>query len=310
MLPEQIHGITFAPFARRGELATDEARESLRTMKERTGANMVVFVPLGAQEHPQSQRIAYTTDATMSDAELINMMHFARSLGMAVGLKPTVNCTDGTWRAYISFFDEDVVCEPKWSVWFEQYEAFQRHYAQLAQMEGVDLFIPGCEMVMSEHREQQWRQVIAAVRECYDGPVSYNTDKYQEHNVRWWDACDMISASGYYPIEDWPRQLDRIEQVVKRFNKPFFFAEAGCMSTAGSQHIPNSWTLEGPVDLQAQADWCRSLFDAMGSRDWIRGCVLWSWPPVLYSADAAASDRYYEFYNKPAESVIREAFAR
>lgn len=48
MLPEQIHGITFAPFARRGELATDEARESLRVMKERTGANMVVFVPLGA----------------------------------------------------------------------------------------------------------------------------------------------------------------------------------------------------------------------------------------------------------------------
>jgi hypothetical protein len=52
------------------------------------------------------------------------------------------------------------------------------------------------------------------------------------------------------------------------------------------------------------------LFDAMASRDWIRGCVLWSWPQVLYSADAAASDRYYEFYNKPAESVIREAFAR
>lgn len=47
----------------------------------------------------------------------------------------------------------------------------------------------------------------------------------------------------------------------------------------------------------------------MALRDWIRGCVLWSWPPVLYSADAAASDRYYEFYNKPAESVIREAFA-
>ncbi|MEJ5921474.1 hypothetical protein [Bifidobacterium thermophilum] len=43
------------PFARRGELATDEARESLRTMKERTGANMVVFVPLGSKYRQRQQ---------------------------------------------------------------------------------------------------------------------------------------------------------------------------------------------------------------------------------------------------------------
>ncbi|MGN0104001.1 hypothetical protein [Bifidobacterium thermacidophilum] len=80
--------------------------------------------------------------------------------------------------------------------------------------------------------------------------------------------------------------------------------------TAGSQHIPNSWTLEGPVDLQAQAE----TGIAACSMRWPRvtgfaAACCGAGRPALYSADAAASDRYYEFYNKPAESVIREAFA-
>ncbi len=68
--------------------------------------------------------------------------------------------------------------------------------------------------------------------------VSYNTDKYQEHNVAWQDCMDVISSSGHYPIDDWERQLDRIEAVVAVFDKPFFFAEAGCMSVEGSKYVP------------------------------------------------------------------------
>ena len=87
--------------------------------------------------------------------------------------------------------------------------------------------------------------MIAAIRECYDGTVSYNTDKYQEDRVKWWDCVDVISSSGYYPIQDWEQELDRIEAVVKAYHKPFFFAEAGCMSRTGSKHVPNNWGIEG-----------------------------------------------------------------
>lgn len=58
----------------------------------------------------------------------------------------------------------------------------------------------------------------------------------------------MISSSGYYPINDWDNQLDRIEQVVKKFDKPFFFAEAGCMSVEGSNQVPNDWGVRGDYD--------------------------------------------------------------
>lgn len=78
----------------------------------------------------------------------------------------------------------------------------------------------------------------------YHGLVSYNPDKYQEDHVSWWDCVDVISSSGYYPIDQWEQELDRIEKTVLKYRKPFFFAEAGCMSRKGSGMIPNNWELQ------------------------------------------------------------------
>ena len=79
---------------------------------------------------------------------------------------------------------------------------------------------------MSTLDEQRRRKIME-----YHGLVSYNTDKYQEDHVSWWDCVDVISSSGYYPIDQWEQELDRIEKnCLKNYRKPFFFAEAGCMS--------------------------------------------------------------------------------
>lgn len=305
---EYINGFTFAPFAGAGKLDTEYARESLRLMKERTGANFVTFAPGGLQRTPQSEKICFTSEATMRDEELISMIEYAKSLGLRVALKPTVNCMNGTWRAHISFFDEDVVCEPKWCNWFASYTEFQLHYAQIAQKCGCEIFIAGCEMVMSEHREAEWRDVIAAIRTVYDGLVSYNTDKYQEHNVKWWDCVDIISSSGYYPLHDWENQLDRIEEVVKKFNKPFFFAETGCMSVEGSPAAPNNWEVEGDSDLAGQAEWFEDMFVACKKREWVEGVCIWSWTADLYNESEVNNQKNYETYAKPAEVIIKKYY--
>ena len=88
---------------------------------------------------------------------------------------------------------------------------------------------------------------------------------------------DVISSSGYYPIDDWENQLNRIEKVVEYYQKPFFFAEAGCMSTVGSKNVPNDWTIRGGIDLEGQADWYQAMFDACEKRSWVKGYALWSW---------------------------------
>ena len=87
------------------------------------------------------------------------------------------------------------------------------------------MLVIGCELVNSDRREAQWRETISQIRQHYNGLLTYNCDKYQENNLTWWDAVDVISSSGYYPIDKWEQELDRIEQVVNHYQKPFFFVK-------------------------------------------------------------------------------------
>jgi hypothetical protein len=304
-----IKGVTFAPFAPRGTFEKDEAYDSLDNLVKLTNADFIILVPNGLQDTPQSENIDFSSCATLSDEELIKMIRYAKKKhNLRVCLKPTVNCRNGTWRAHISFFDEDVVCEPKWCNWFDSYTKFQCHYAKIAQQEKCEMFIAGCEMVQSEKRETEWRQVISEIRKVYNGLVSYNTDKYQEHNVSWWDAVDVISSSGYYPINDWEKQLDRIEKVVKKFDKPFFFAECGCMSVKNANLVPNDWSVRGDIDLDGQADWYKAMFDACDKREWARGFCIWDWTWRQYPIEKAQTHGGYDIYGKTAQQVVREYY--
>lgn len=303
-----IKGVTFAPFIKRGMLMKKETLESFDEMLKRTGADFVILVPNGLQNTPQSEEIDFASEATVGDEELEEFIDYAHSRKVRVALKPTVNCKNGTWRAHICFFEEDVPCEPKWGNWFEAYTRFQCHFAAIAQKKNCEMFLMGCEMVQSEHREKEWRALIAEVRKVYDGLLSYNTDKYQEHNVKWWDAVDVISSSGYYPIDDWENQLDRIERVVRKYRKPFFFAECGCMSTSGSNLVPNDWSVRGEADLEGQAKWFQTMFEACEKRDFVEGFAIWDWRAKLYPLGEADKDFGYAIYGKPAELVVSKYY--
>ena len=302
-----INGITFAPFARKGILSSKEAAASLDILTEKTNADFIILVPNGVQDTPQSEKIDFHSDATMSREELEDFIKLAHSKGLRTALKPTVNCRNGTWRAHINFFDEDVPCEPKWSNWFRAYTDFQLYFAETAEKCGCEMFIAGCEMVQTERREAEWRQLISDIRTVYGGLVSYNTDKYQEHNVKWWDAVDVISSSGYYPVNDWENQLDRIEKAVLKFNKPFFFAECGCMSSAGSKFVPNDWSVKGEYDPDGQAEWYKAMFDACSKRSWVNGFSIWDWS---WKQCSCQTNYGYEIHGKPAEEVIAEFYGR
>ena len=142
----------------------------------------------------------------------------------------------------------------------------------------------------------------------YHGLVSYNTDKYQEDHVSWWDCVDVISSSGYYPIDQWEQELDRIEKTVLKYRKPFFFAEARCMSRKGSGMIPNNRELQGELLLEEQCEWSRAMFEACKKRPWLRGFALWEWAPKLPSASEAWKDDSYEICEKPVQEIIKRFY--
>ncbi len=296
--------------SKRGGWKEEKAKESLRLLKERCAIDHIVLTVVAEQDKPQSTTINWKNHQdVVSDEEIIGMIEYAQSLDLTVILKPMVNVSDGTWRAHINFFDTDVPCEPKWSEWFKAYNEFILHYADIAEKTNCYMFVVGCEMVNADRREQEWRSLIDEVRKVYSGLVTYNCDKYQEDILKWWDAVDVISSSGYYPIDSWEEQLDRIEKVVKHHQKPFFFCEAGCPSWVGGDLLPNDWTLRGEPDVEVQKRWYEEMFRATSKRAWVQGYAMWDWKANLYPMERAEIDQDYAVYGKPAEKVIHDYYS-
>jgi len=304
---ETVCGMTWGWTGIRGSWTGEAADYSMEEMAK-LGVNWVAIALAALQEHPQSTTIPFREEPTVTDAEVRSAIRKAKSLGLKVCLKPVVNCANGTWRAHIGFFDNEIPGEPSWREWFASYGEFIKHYAAIAKEEDCEMFCIGCEMVQTDKRETEWRQLISEVRPIYDGLITYNCDKYQEGYVAWWDAVDIISSSGYYPIGEWEEQLDRIEGVVKKWNKPFFFMEAGCPSREGSPHRPNDWSLPGGPSEEAQKRYYEDMFAANAKRDWMRGFMLWDWPAKLYDASEAAANDDYCMYGKQAANVVRDHY--
>ncbi|GFH43306.1 hypothetical protein Hs30E_18570 [Lactococcus hodotermopsidis] len=305
-----INGVTFGFMNKRGEWDTAESYDSLKLLKERTGANTVILAVVAEQDKPWSTEIHYQDDWNLSDDEVVKMIRYAQSLGLQVILKPMVNVSDGAWRAYINFFDHDVPVEPTWHDWFVNYNAYILHYADMAQKTGCEMLVIGCELVNADRRDSDWRALIAKVRTHYKGLITYNCDKFQEDNLTWWDAVDVISSSGYYSVAIWEEQLNRIEKVVQKYEKPFFFCEVGCASRTGSEFLPNDWQFDGETNLESQATFYKTMFAACEKRDWVGGFGIWDWKAHIYDIKAATIDNDYAIYGKPAERIIKENFAK
>jgi len=303
-----IKGFTFGYLAQAGGYVDERAKQSMRLMQQLTACDTVILPLCAVQKTAHSETIVYTGPHVPTDVEICALIAFAQSLGLRVILKPLVNCLDETWRAHINFFDVDVPNEPQWKNWFQNYTDYQLHYAKIAQQTGCEMLIIGCEMVQTQRKEAYWRGLIAKVRKVYKGLISYNTDKYQEEHVTWWDAVDVISSSGYYPIDSWEVQLARIKKAVSEYHKPFFFAEAGCPSRHGSSFLPNDWTYQAEVDIAEQDEYYRVLFQKAGQCDWLLGFGLWDWKAHLYDEKDACRNADYAVYGKPACKEVFEFY--
>ncbi|MCL6632879.1 MAG: 1,4-beta-xylanase [Alicyclobacillus herbarius] len=305
---EYIRGMTWGWVGIPGTWGTPEAEHSIEEAVK-LGINWVTIAFQGLQDKPQSTQIDFGGGDTLEDADIRWAIRRFHDRGIKVCLKPVVNCRDGTWRAHINFFDHEVPGEPGWSAWWQSYEAFILHYAVMAEETGCEMFCVGCEMVQADRRVDDWRRLIARVRDVYSGLVTYNCDKYQEEHVQFWDAVDVISSSGYYALDRWPVRVPELRAFAERWQKPFFFMEVGCPSRSGSAQVPYDWTHPGAINVTEQDEFYRVMFAALEDEPWFYGYMLWDWPARLYPLTQAANDRGYCVYGKPAARRIFEHYA-
>ena len=320
----EIKGYTYGYGARRNKLTTPEAIHTQEMLMD-IGINWVCLAVTIQQKHYFDTQIFFDFRKNASDLEVIETIERFHKRGIKVCLKPMINTEDGIWRARIDFEDDTMWGPaPYWKEWFEYYEAFLTHYAELAAYTGCEMFCLGCEMLGTERRDTEWRQVIAHVREIYNGPLVYNTNHGKEDKVSWFDAIDYIGTSAYYPVArhpgaskdemaaEWRRVADHLSRLSKMLGKKVIFMEIGCRSAEGCAMMPWDFThREFPRSEEEQANFYESCLEVMSGEDWFYGFFWWDWSVVVYDTkEAALRDDDFHIHLKKAEDVVKEWYGK
>ncbi|QDV74075.1 glycoside hydrolase family 113 [Botrimarina mediterranea] len=222
-----VKGHSWGWVGSRGDYASPAAAESMRNLAE-TSADTVCIAFAPNLKTYDTPRFTWgdNNSQMVSDDEVRHAIDLARENGLRVILKPTVNCEDQTWRAWIRFYrplseaereagvtgvedpwgdttvfrEGEAIDEAAWAEWWACFGDFLEHYAKIAAEKNVDAFCLGCEMNSTESFADEWREVIRRVRAAYDGQLTYDANHGRERLVTFWDEVDFLSVSAYYPV--------------------------------------------------------------------------------------------------------------
>ena len=299
-----------------------EGNGPLRALDElaATGASWITVLATGFQTDIRATAVDFTGPRTQTDASIERVIAHARGRGLRVMLKPHVDLTDDPdhYRGEIGpgFTDAD------WAAWFASYRPFILHYAEMAERTGCELFCVGCELGTTAVHAAAWREIVAAVRSVYSGPLTYadNQVEMSLDAVSWWDAVDYIGQDAYPTlttvteptVEDllagWTVFRARLQRLSESWDKPLILTEIGCRSVAGGAQNPWDWRRAGAPDMSVQAAFYEAACRAVDGRSWLRGMYWWEWSPD--PDDGGPGDTGYTPHGKPAEGVLRAWYAR
>lgn len=258
----------------------------------------VALVPYGFSPRGQTAiRIPGAAESWESTDGMALLTAEAHALGLRVMVKPHV------WRL------QGRTDLPDAREWMRQYRPFALHYATFAARVHADIFCIGTELRGLTGLEAEWRELIAAVRAVYKGPVVYAANHGEEfESIRFWDALDYIGLDNYYPLDDRysPALLvEKIERVHARFGKPVLFTEAGYGAHQGSHREPWADESPAPLDLDEQARSYRALLSAVYRKPWFRGVYWWK---VGTNGYGGHRNNSMTPWRKPAMDVVREFY--
>lgn len=329
LVPESdfIKGITLNYSGNGPKLGTAGAQEVIQRYIVPSGANYVALIPTCWSENMRDTKINCSTKRVeggvpqVSDSQLIQSIKYLHSIGLRVVLKPqalvkTVHVTESEkkQRSWDRTHERE---------WFDSYIGFILRYARIAEAEQVDLFVVGNEQEDNTGNAEEWRRVIAAVREVYHGPITYaaNAWSFEAYGVTFWDALDYIGTNAYQfgfldkeqpTIDDrlqaWKPYVTKLEELSEQYGKPVIITEIGAMSMQGFHKgitNPPHWTAT-TYDAQEQADYYTAFFEALKDQPWLKGILLWQIDTELLQG--GPYDLGDSFINKPAEGIVRQYF--
>ena len=266
------------------------------------GVNAIALVPYGGgRATATSVEIrAAGRGSWENDAGLEVMSAVAHQLGMRVMLKPHL------WR-----MGPEAAGTPELRrQWFAQYRPFIEHYARLAARIHADIFVVGTEFGALTQYEREWRDIIAAVRGIYAGPLTFAPTQGPEfETLAFWDALDYIGLDNYYPLPDnysTAELIAKVEAVQRKFNKPVVLTEAGFSAIENAHRAPWEDETAKPLSLGEQARCYQALFEAFYGKPWFQGVYWWK---VGTNGYGGPDDNSMTPWRKPAMEVVKRWYS-
>ena len=275
--------------------------------------NWISITPFGYQEYYNSPEIkvrSYRSRSGNRDDRTINTASLAKQMGIKTMLKPHIwlRHHEDKWRSDIKMDSPE-----KWEQWFEQYEKFILHHAEVAEANQIEALCIGTELyICTTEHEAEWRQLIKKIRGVYSGQLTYAANFYEEfEKIQFWDALDFIGLQAYFPLtkeleptlksleKGWEPHFKKLKKLHQKWDKPIIFTEFGYRSSKDAAIRPWEWEQRENIDstqicLQTQAHCYEALFKTFWKEDWIRGTFLWKWTAENYGPGIPRRRRWHQ----------------
>ena len=310
----KINGVSLV--ASRNQVAQKHVDEVLKVH-----ANHVAVMPFGFIRDVNSPEIIFDTDRqwfgeTMAGAK--QYIQLLKENKIKVMVKPQIWISNGVFTGTLNMNSEK-----EWKALEASYETFLMANAKLAQEAGAELLCIGTELEkFVENRPEFWSRLINRVREIYDGKLTYaaNWDEYKR--TPFWGEMDYIGVDAYFPLSDektptvtqlkdgWQPWKEKIMAISAKFNRPVLFTEFGYRSMDYTAKKP--WLVdrsEQDVNLDAQVNAKKAIFEEFWAEDWFAGGYVWKWFINHEKAGGGNNNRFTP-QNKPAQEVIEYFYRR
>ncbi|MEO0377098.1 MAG: hypothetical protein AAF329_21280, partial [Cyanobacteria bacterium P01_A01_bin.17] len=293
--------------------------------------NWIAQTPFGWQRDYDSPELILKTSGTYwgeTDRGLALTTQYAQELGIKTLLKPHIWLTqvrEGKWRTDIA-----MQSEADWQTWFNQYRTFILHYARFAETHRIPVLCIGTELqTTAVQREQDWRRLIADIRQVYHGQLTYAANWFEAfEQIQFWDALDFIGIQAYFPLATglsptveqlktgWQPYIETITAVQQQYQKPVIFTEIGYRSTEDAAIEPWRWPDSSELNpkdsatkagLLTQANCYEAFFQTFWEQEWFAGAYWWKWFPEI-NQDSQQVGKGFTPQNKPAEKILNSLY--
>ncbi len=309
----KINGVSFVASR---EAAIQEHVEAVLDIH----AGYAAIMPFGFIREPTSSEIIFDSDrqwygeTSKGARQYIELLHANK---IKVMIKPQLWIWRGVFTGSMKMDSEE-----DWKRLESSYENFLLNYAKLAQETGVELFCVGTELEQFvAQRPDYWFQLIEKVRTIYKGDLTYaaNWDEYTR--TPFWSKLDYIGIDAYFPlseektpvveqlVEAWKPWKAQIAELAKKERRRVLFTEFGYRSIDYTAHKP--WSAdreESGINLEAQTNAKKAIFQAFWNEDWFAGGFVWKWF-IDHPNAGGTKDNRFTPQNKPAQEVIKSYYS-